>query len=140
QVPDLLSFPTRRSSDLFYTEQARVEQGAEAWKKGDIETFGQSMFESGESSFYQYESGIPEMKVIYDLLRESEGVYGARPSGAGYRGAVIGLINPAFKEEIKAKIDKEYPQRYPEYKDLYEVNFCQTADGAGLVTDLEEVK
>lgn len=130
----------RKRAAHFYTEQARVEQGAEAWKKGDIETFGQLMFESGESSFYQYESGIPEMKVIYDLLRESEGVYGARPSGAGYRGAVIGLINPAFKEEIKAKIDEEYPREYPEYKDVYEVNFCQTADGAALVTDLEEVK
>ena len=130
----------RKRSAHFYTEQARVKQGAEAWQKGDIETFGQLMFESGESSFYQYESGIPEMKVIYDLLRESKGVYGARPSGAGYRGAVIGLVDPAFKGEIKAKIDKEYPQKYPEYKDLYEVNFCQTADGAGLVTDLEEVK
>lgn len=130
----------RKRAAHFYTEQARVKQGAEAWKNGDIEAFGQLMFESGESSFYQYESGIPEMKVIYDLLRESEGVYGARPSGAGYRGAVIGLIDPAFKEEIKEKIDTEYPHKYPEYKDLYEVNFCQTADGAGLVTNLEEVK
>lgn len=98
------------------------------------------MFESGESSFYQYESGIPEMKDIYDLLHECEGVYGARPSGAGYRGAVIGLINPAYKEQIKAKIDQEYPQRHPQYENAYEMNFCKTADGAGLVKDLEAVK
>lgn len=131
----------RKRAAHFYTEQARVQQGAKAWALGDMERFGQLMFESGESSFYQYESGIPEMKTIYDLLCECEGVYGARPSGAGYRGAVIGLVNPAFKEEIKAKIDSQYPRRHPEYEDLYEVNFCQTADGASLVNlDLEVVK
>lgn len=127
----------RKRAAHFYTEQKRVQQGAEAWEEGDIETFGQLMFESGESSFYQYESGIPEMKTIYDILHNCEGVYGARPSGAGYRGAVIDLIDPAYKEEIKAKIDATYPKYHPEYKDLYEVNFCKTADGAGLVEDLE---
>lgn len=130
----------RKRAAHYYTEQARVQQGAEAWANGDIKKFGQLMFESGESSFYQYESGIPEMKDIYDLLRDCQGVYGARPSGAGYRGAVIGLIDPAYKEQIKAKIDEEYPRRHPEYKDAYAVNFCKTADGAGLIKDLEAVK
>src|SRR5699024_9839879 len=120
----------------FFTEQARVQKGEKAWAEGDIETFGRLMFQSGESSFYQYESGIPEMKSIYYILRECKGVYGARPSGAGYRGAVIGLIDPAYKEEIKAKIDEIYPVRHPEYKDSYAVNFCKTADGASKVKDL----
>lgn len=96
------------------------------------------MFESGESSFYQYESGIPEMKTIYDILRETVGVYGARPSGAGYRGAVIGLVDPSKKDVIKEAIDSRYPIAHPEYKDVYAVNFCQTADGADYITDMEE--
>lgn len=126
----------RKRAAHFFTEQARVQEGGKAWAEGDIETFGRLMFESGESSFYQYESGIPEMKSIYYILRECKGVYGARPSGAGYRGAVIGLIDPAYKEEIKAKIDEVYPVRHPEYKDSYAVNFCKTADGASKVKDL----
>lgn len=137
QYKDQLPERFRKRAAHFYTEQARVLKGAEAWKNGDIETFGQLMFESGESSFYQYESGIPEMKAIFDILRECEGVYGARPSGAGYRGAVIGLVDPAYKEQIKAKIDAEYPNYHPKYKDAYEVNFCKTADGAGLVSERE---
>jgi len=124
----------------FYTEQDRVLQGAKAWGEGDIEQFGQLMFESGDSSFFQQESGIPEMKTIFDILRKSEGVYGARPSGAGYRGAVIGLIDPAYKDQIKEAIDQEYPKAHPEIEEVYEVNFCKTADGAGYVTDLEEWK
>lgn len=141
QYKDQLPERFRKRATHFYTEQERVKKGARAWSDGDMEAFGEMMFKSGESSFFQYESGIPEMFTIYNLLRETEGVYGARPSGAGYRGAVIGLVNPAYKEQIKAKIDAEYPKQHPEYKDLYEVNFCQTADGASFVElDLEAVK
>lgn len=137
QLPDRF----RKRAAHYYTEQVRVQKGAEAWANGDIEMFGQLMLESGESSFYKYESGIPEMKTIYNLLCECEGVYGARPSGAGYRGAMIGLVNPNYKEQIKAKVDAEYSRKHPEYKDLYEVNFCKTVDGAGLVDlNLEVVK
>lgn len=130
----------RKRAAHFYTEQDRVLRGAKAWAASDMDFFGKMMFESGESSFYQQESGTPEMMSIYYSLSECEGVYGARPSGAGYRGAVIGLIDPAYKEQIKAKIDQDYPTKYPEYKDAYAVNFCKTADGAGLVKDLEVVK
>lgn len=133
QLPDRFS----KRAAHFYTEQERVEKGAEVWANGDIEAFGQLMFESGHSSFYQQESGIPEMETIYNILKETEGVYGARPSGAGYRGAVIGLVNPEFKEQIKARIDEVYPVKHPEYKDVYEVNFCKTDNGARFV-DLKE--
>lgn len=138
QYKDQLPERFRKRAAHFYTEQERVRKGAEAWKEGDLKAFGQCMFESGESSFYQYESGIPEMKTIYDILRETDGVYGARPSGAGYRGAVIGLVDPSKKDAIKEAIDSRYPIAHPEYKDVYAVNFCQTADGADYITDLEE--
>lgn len=122
----------------FYTEKERVELGAQAWREGDLYRFGELMFESGHSSFYQQESGIPEMKLIYDVLKESEGVYGARPSGAGYRGAVIGLIDPAYKHTIQAKLQAVYPKAYPELADKFEINFCRTDDGARFV-DAEEL-
>lgn len=123
----------------FYTEKDRVLAGVEAWRQGDLKQFGQLMFESGHSSFYQQESGIPEMETIYNILKETPGVYGARPSGAGYRGAVIGLVDPAYKASIKEKIDQVYPQKHPQIKDDYRVNFCQRDDGARFV-DVEEFK
>ena len=129
-----------RRAEHFYTEQARVLKGQEAWAAGDIATFGQLMFESSDSTFNNYETGIPEMATILDTLRKSKGVYGARPSGAGFRGSVIGLVDPAYKAEIKAAIDAVFPGAHPEYADAYEVNFVQTADGASYVTDLGELK
>lgn len=122
----------RRRAKHFYSEMDRVIKGAKAWEEGDIDTFGQLMFESGESSVHQYECGCPELITIFNILKECPGVYGARFSGAGYRGCCIGLINPEYKEDIKDVLDRKYPLSHPEYKDVYRVYFCKTADGARL--------
>ena len=122
----------QKRADHYYTEQQRVHAGVEAWHNGDLETFGQLMFESGASSIHQYESGCPELITIYNILKETTGVYGARFSGAGYRGCCVGLIDPAYKAEIKAQIDATYPVAHPDYQDIYKVYFCQTSDGARI--------
>lgn len=96
------------------------------------------MSESANSSFFQQETGILEMKQIFHILYGAEGVYGARTSGAGFRGAVIGLIDPSYREIIKSQIDADYPVEYPEIKDRYELNFCVTKDDARFV-DVEEL-
>jgi galactokinase len=126
----------KRRAEHFYSENNRVVQGVKAWEKGDIVTFGKLMFESGESSIYNYECGCPELITIYNILRECPGVYGARFSGAGYRGCCIGIINPVYKEEIKKQLDLKYPEKHVEYKKSYKVYFCQTDDGARLVGEV----
>lgn len=73
------------------------------------------------------------MKCVFVILQEFEGIYGARPSGAGFCGAVIDLVDPSKKETIKAKIDAVYPVQFSAIKDVCEVNFCQTDDGARFV-------
>ncbi len=120
----------RRRADHFFSELDRVETGVAAWREGDLASFGAAMFASGESSIKQYESGCPELITIYETLRESEGVYGARFSGAGYRGCCIGLIDPNHRESIKARMDRVYPVRHPDFADVYRVFFSATADGA----------
>ncbi|TCT12849.1 galactokinase/galacturonokinase [Natranaerovirga pectinivora] len=127
----------RRRADHFYTENQRVKDGIEAWEKGDIEAFGKLMFESGESSIHNYESGCPELTTIYNILKDCPGVYGARFSGAGYRGCCIAIINPEFKDEIRKRVDAVYPVMHPEYADVYKVNFCKTDDGARIIPNYD---
>lgn len=122
-----------RRLDHYYSEQQRVKEGITAWDRGDIEAFGKLMTASGESSVHLYECGCPELTTIFHILKECSGVYGARFSGAGYRGCCIALINPRFRDEIKRKIDAVYPEKHPEYKDIYRVNFCKTGDGARVL-------
>ena len=40
----------RRRAEHYYSEFARAEKGAELWRKGDLEGYGQLVFESGKSS------------------------------------------------------------------------------------------
>ncbi len=134
---DALPGRFKRRATHYFSEQERVLKGIEAWKNGDLKTFGKLMTESGESSVSQYESGCPELTTIYNILKDTKGVYGARFSGAGYRGCCIGLIDPKYKKEIITSINKKYPKAHPTYKDIYKVSFAKVDDGARCV-NLEE--
>lgn len=123
----------RKRAEHFFSENERVKKGVEYWAQGDLKSFGQLMFESGRSSIFNYECGCPELITIFNLLSECPGVYGARFSGAGYRGCCIALVDPGFKDEIYRVIDAGYPAAHPEYKDRYKVHFCGTDDGARIV-------
>ena len=47
----------------YFIEMDRVEKGIEAWKHGDLETFGKLVFASGYSSIHDWETGSPELKA-----------------------------------------------------------------------------
>jgi galactokinase/galacturonokinase len=42
----------------YYTEMDRVVKSIEAWKQGDLETFGKLVFESGYSSIMLGRQGL----------------------------------------------------------------------------------
>lgn len=129
QLPDMF----RRRADHYFGECDRVQKGIDYWSSGNIEEFGQLMFQSGNSSVGNYECGCSELITIFEILKSCEGVYGARFSGAGYRGCCIGIINPEYKDTIKEKLDTLYPIQYPQHKDTYNVYFCKTDDGAKII-------
>lgn len=113
----------------FYSECERVKNGVEAWKHGDVNEFGKLMFESCDSSIYQYECGSPELISIYRILKKTEGVYGGRFSGAGFKGACIALIDPDKEEIVRKTIEQEYLKQYPQYQNTFELFFTRLSDG-----------
>ncbi len=130
---DELPDPIDRRVKHFFTEVQRVRDGVAAWKTGDLENFGKLIMESGESSVNDYESGSPHLKTVFDILKETQGVYGARFSGAGFRGSCIGITDPDHREEIVERIKDLYPKQHPDVSELYSVHFCQPDDGARIV-------
>ena len=119
----------RKRAEHWYTEFDRVQQGAEAWKNGDIEEFGKLSFESGKSSIYNWETGSPELKKLYEIMTQTEGIYGGRFSGAGFKGCCMALINPEFEESITEKVTREYLKAFPHLKDKFSVHICKSANG-----------
>ena len=113
----------------WYTEFQRVEAGAEAWRRGDIEEYGRLSFASGWSSIHNWESGAPEQIKLYEIMTETEGIYGGRFSGAGFKGCCMALIDPAKAETIQERVEREYLSAYPEMKGKYSFYLCESADG-----------
>ncbi|MBE5928992.1 MAG: hypothetical protein E7267_06440 [Lachnospiraceae bacterium] len=93
-----------KRAEHWYTEFQRVQKGAEAWRQGDIEAYGKLSFESGYSSIYNYETGSPELKKLYEIMLDTEGIYGGCFSGAGFKGCCMALIDPAYEETILDKV------------------------------------
>lgn len=122
-----------RRAEHFYSEYKRVRKGVTAWESGNLSLFGKLSFESCESSIHNYECGSPELITIYELMRSTEGVYGGRFSGAGFKGACVALVDPAKREEIRQTITKGYLEQFPEYAETFEIHFCHPARGAHFV-------
>lgn len=121
-----------KRAEHWYTEFHRVEAGAEAWRKGDIEEFGKLSFESGYSSIHNWETGSPELIKLYEIMTHTDGIYGGRFSGAGFKGCCMALIDPAYESEILEKVEREYLAAFPDLKGKYSAHICHTADGVRL--------
>lgn len=122
----------RLRAEHWYSEFERVEKGAEAWRNGDIEKFGELSFASGRSSIENWQTGSPELVKLYEIMTRTEGVYGGRFSGAGFKGCCMALVDPAFAEEIAEKTAREYLAAFPHLEGKFSAYFCETADGAAL--------
>ena len=129
QYKDRLPDNFAKRAEHWYTEFFRVQKGAEAWRKGDLEAYGKLSFESGRSSIYNWETGSPELKTLYEIMTQTDGIYGGRFSGAGFKGCCMALIDPAFEESITQTVTKEYLKTFPELEGKYSVHICQSADG-----------
>lgn len=132
QYRDKLPENWRKRAEHWYTEFQRVQLGAQAWRRGDIEEFGRLSFESGKSSIYNYETGSPELKALYEIMTRTEGIYGGRFSGAGFKGCCMALIDPAFEESICRTVTEEYLKVFPELEGKYSVHICESADGVSV--------
>ena len=119
----------RKRAAHFYSEFARAEAGAEAWRRGDLVEYGKLVFASGESSVHNYESGSPELITLFEIMEQTDGIYGGRFSGAGFKGCCMALIDPSFAESIERQVGEKYLAAYPELQGKYSFHLCESADG-----------
>ena len=122
----------RKRATHYFSEIARAEAGAEAWRKGDLDEYGKLVFASGKSSVENYECGCPELITMYNIMTETNGIYGGRFSGAGFKGCCMALIDPEKAEEIERTVTDRYLRVYPELTGKYSFHLCDSADGVKL--------
>lgn len=132
QYKDKLPDAWRKRAEHWYGEFERVQNAAEAWRRGDIEAFGRLSFESGYSSIHNWETGSPELIKLYEIMTKTEGIYGGRFSGAGFKGCCMAIIDPELEESILEKVESEYLKAFPHLEGKYSAYVCATADGVKL--------
>lgn len=132
---DKLPVQWAKRCEHWYTEFKRVEAGAEAWRRGDLEEYGRLSFESGWSSIHNWESGAPEQIKLYEIMRETAGIYGGRFSGAGFKGCCMALIDPNKADDIREEVERKYLTAFPEMRGKYSFHLCESADGVGHKTE-----
>jgi galacturonokinase len=126
----LLSGPEAKRAAHFFTERARVARGIAAWAAGDVNEFGRLMTESGQSSIDNYECGSPPLIDLYRILVGTPGVYGARFSGAGFRGCCVALVAADAAEEAADRVRRVYAAAHPELAVGARTVLCDSDDGA----------
>ncbi|MGV3773350.1 MAG: galactokinase, partial [Verrucomicrobiales bacterium] len=121
---------TRREFECAYHivgENQRVVFGERALRSGDIEQFGQYLFQSHESSRDFFKNSVPELDTLVEIAREHRGCYGARLTGGGFGGATINLVKASEVEPFKSWVSEQYQKRAGLKVSPWE---CQIVDGA----------
>jgi galacturonokinase len=70
------------------------------------------------------------MVELYEVLAATPGVFGARFSGAGFRGCCIALVDGARAADITASVRENYARRHPELAAGAPAFVCHSGDGA----------
>ena len=112
------------------SENARVLEAGDALVDGNLNRFGQLMYESHRSLRDDYEVSCKELDLMVDLASSVDGVYGARMTGGGFGGCTVNLVAREQAENFQRIVAEDYER---ETKLKPEIFVCEIADGAGEV-------
>jgi len=102
-------------------ENLRVQEMVTALKKRSFNQIGQLLYASHSGLKYLYEVSSPELDMIVDYLRASEGVVGARMMGGGFGGCVLTLVKRDSVNKLFSLIKEKYAIVFHKYPRLFPV-------------------
>ena len=65
-------------------------------------------------------------------MTETDGIYGGRFSGAGFKGCCMALVDPNKAEDVLHTVEDHYLAVYPTLRGKYCSALCESADGVKL--------
>jgi galactokinase len=126
------SLPSTLQKRSFHviTENERVLKCVRAMNENDLAELGKCMIESHMSLRDNYEVSCKELDAFVDIAMESEGVYGARMTGAGFGGSAICIVDEADIDSLVERLRVEYPKHAGRSLTIY---LASTDDGAAII-------
>lgn len=136
-TPDALETEKDRITDQQYrrarhvvTENERCLRFADALERGDYAEIGQLMLASHISLREDYDAVTPALDAMVDAAMTTEGVIGARMTGAGFGGACVALVRSERAADAATEINEKFCLRHGQLGDTM---IAHAADGARLV-------
>lgn len=101
-------------------EIQRVQEACALLLEGDLESFGEKMYETHYGLQHLYEVSCPELDFLVEQTRYNADVAGARMMGGGFGGCTINLVwregADRFEQKLKAAYQKEFGIELPCYR------------------------
>ena len=113
------------------SENQRVLDSVRALKENNLGEFGKLMYKSHLSLKLDFEVSCPELDAVVDICAEADGVHGARMTGAGFGGSAVCLVEDHNVEDVKERLEAEYPQKTGR---IPSIHVCSIEDGATVLT------
>lgn len=129
EAEDSLDPVTRKRARHVISENQRVLDSVIALKEGNLSEFGKLMYQSHLSLKLDFEVSCPELDAVVDICAEAEGVHGARMTGAGFGGSAVCLVEEHNVEDVKTRLETEYPQKTGRTPSI---QVCSIEDGAAV--------
>ena len=104
EVEDLLPQPLRNRALHVVAAIERARAGAAHLALGEVDDFGRLMKACHDSLAALYEVSIPELDLIVERAMATDGVFGARLTGAGFGGCCVVLHEEGAEETLAAGI------------------------------------
>ena len=126
---DKLSAISRRRALHVITENQRVLHSLSVLKRGNVAELGKYMTESHMSLRDNYDVSCKELDVFVDIAVGTEGVFGARMTGAGFGGSAICLVAEDKIDDLVERLRIEYPKYAGRSLTIY---LPSSSDGASV--------
>jgi galactokinase len=116
QIDRLSSLPQlyQKRARHVVTENKRVLGAVEALQKGDMRELGRLMQESHQSMRDDYEVSVPEIDILVEESLREPGVFGARLTGGGFGGSIVGICETRQALPIAQRIVERARKRFDE--------------------------
>ncbi len=123
EIKDCISDPIKRkrAKHAVY-ENRRTLKAVKALEENDLTLFGKLMNDSHISLRDDYEVTGIELDTLVSLAWETDGVVGARMTGAGFGGCTVSIVKEDCIDSFIEKIKKEYADKIGYEPSFYVVN------------------
>ena len=130
EYKDMLPVTVYRRCRHVVSENERVLQTVEAFRRNDLVTVGQLMNASHESLRDDYAVSSEALDAMVEAMRSVPGCYGARLTGAGFGGCAVALVEPGAEQAMADAIFEQYPKATNIWPEVYTT---RAADGARVM-------